>query len=246
MPSANVSFHRLTRAQFSELETKTDGSLYFITDENVILMRKDNEDVEYGGRVKFVPSFPATGVANMLYVLGTTGKIYSNGSWVQVFPGIGLANTLSTSDTTQAVSGKAVYDYITSRYAQNTGDNADSGKIPILGSDGKLNDNVIPAYALSSYVGSAASVAGLSTSYPNANPGDWGIVNGTPSENGSYIKTDSSATPWVRLADKLDEITVDTTWDPTSTNPATSAAINGAIQAAITGGALTWIEPTST
>ena len=242
--SANVSFHRLTRAQFSALETKTDGSLYFITDENVILMRKDNEDVEYGGRVKFVSSLPATGVANMLYVSGTTGKIYSNGSWVPVFPGIELATTLSTSNTTQAVSGKAVYDYISGRYAQNTGTNADSGKIPVLGSDGKLNDNVIPGYALSSFMGTATSVAGLAN-YTSAQEGDWAkVVNSEDStENGSYIKT---ASGWEILAEKLDRITVDTTWDPTSTNPATSAAINGAIQDAITGGALTWIEPTST
>lgn len=243
---ANVSFHRLTRSQFSSLSTKTDGSLYFITDENVILMQQGDASVEYTGRIKFIASnadFPSTGLADCLYIKGTTGKIYSGSAWVSVFPPPDPVNTVSSSNTTQAVTGKAVADYISGLYAGNTGDAQDQNKIPLLGANGKLNDNVIPAYALSSFMGTKSSVSALSD-YTTAQEGDWAKVENTttPSESGSYIKT---ASGWERLADKLDEITVDTTWDPTSTNPATSAAINGAIQAAITGGALTWIEPSA-
>ena len=230
MPTTvNVSFHRLTREQFTNLSSKTDGCLYFITDENVFLMRKGTSDIEYGGRVKFVPALPTGNdiKTDWLYIVGNVGSIYnsSTSSWDQVFPGIQLSNTLNTADTAKAVSGSAVATYVTTTLNLNTatvegGTSNESGLIPKLDGNGKIHSSLLPSIALSEFKGTVHNKTGASDSLQallgatGVDNGDWVILDmaSDPNhENGTYIyfddeDTSNSDTPrWIPMGSMTTE-----------------------------------------
>ena len=78
--------------------------------------------------------------------------------------------------------------------AVNTGTSA--GNVPVLDSNGKLADSVLPDLSISEFVGTVTlntDLAGLT-----AQKGDWAqVVGDTAANNGSYIFTGSA---WVRMA----------------------------------------------
>lgn len=80
-----------------------------------------------------------------------------------------------------------------------------SGQVPILGSDGKLDNSVIPALAISQYLGVVASAGALTGL--TGQKGDYAVVSGTSATSGTYIISDndgSSASDWVRISGPTD------------------------------------------
>lgn len=80
-----------------------------------------------------------------------------------------------------------------------------SGQVPILGSGGKLDNSVIPALAISQYLGVVASAGALTGL--TGQKGDYAVVSGTSATSGTYIISDndgSSASDWVRISGPTD------------------------------------------
>lgn len=124
---ALVNWHIITKAEFiaardaEEGSTLSDNSLYFISDTHE-LFKGENSFTE---AVRFYtgekPTTPAVGV---VYLESTTlaGSVYNGTSWTDVIKPVQAS--LTASDTTNPVSGKAVADYVTSKISEVTGGSA--------------------------------------------------------------------------------------------------------------------------
>jgi hypothetical protein len=78
-----------------------------------------------------------------------------------------------------------------------------SGKIPVIGSNGKLDTSIMPDLTISEFQGTVSTVAGLTTLVSQT--GDWAIVNGESdvAKNGTYILTSTAygtASNWKKMA----------------------------------------------
>lgn len=78
-----------------------------------------------------------------------------------------------------------------------------SGKIPVIGSNGKLDTSIMPDLTISEFKGTVSTVAGLTTLVSQT--GDWAIVNGESdvAKNGTYILTSTAygtASNWKKMA----------------------------------------------
>lgn len=110
-----VKFVTGTAAQYADLGTKDQDTLYIITDARQIYK---GDICLSGGIYKTVSSFPGTGEVNTLYVNTTTGQVsYWNGSGYQtVVPATG--KTISgAGDDTHLATTKAVVDYVATQVA---------------------------------------------------------------------------------------------------------------------------------
>lgn len=110
-----VKFVTGTAAQYADLGTKDQDTLYIITDARQIYK---GDICLSGGIYKTVSSFPGTGEVNTLYVNTTTGRVsYWNGSGYQtVVPATG--KTISgAGDDTHLATTKAVVDYVATQVA---------------------------------------------------------------------------------------------------------------------------------
>lgn len=262
---AKVAFYKCSQEAFNSEKNNSRleaGGLYFITDRSVIIEATGADTFnEYGGVVHLVSSFPVSNqLTNVLYVNASTktGKIWdptlnsNSGGWVTVFAP-GSATGSIVSGNTDAVSGGTVYTYLTSTdNVTDVGGSGNGGKLVKTNGDGKIASTMLPAVVVSNYLGSVDQVSGatspktdLSSLVSMADAGDWARVTDDPDEskNGSYIYTvDLSSNPnnttasWVRLADKLDEITIDSSVTESSNNPVKSSGIYTAIE----GAKLTW------
>ena len=97
-----------------------------VTDE-MLVFTEDTHEI-FRGNTKFaepcelVASYPTSGQAmGKLYINSTTleGKIWNGTAWQTVIRPV--ADTVDASNTTQAVTGKAVADYVTEKIAEVTG-----------------------------------------------------------------------------------------------------------------------------
>lgn len=71
-----------TKAKYEALGTKDPNTLYFITDEKVIM--KGSED--FTQSVIIATELPATGqIQSKLYIVGNKGSIWNGTAWVTVF-----------------------------------------------------------------------------------------------------------------------------------------------------------------
>ena len=110
-----VKFVTGTAAQYADLGTKDQDTLYIITDARQIYK---GDICLSGGIYKTVSAFPGTGEVNTLYVNTATGQVsYWNGSGYQtVVPATG--KTISgTGDDTHLATTKAVVDYVATQVA---------------------------------------------------------------------------------------------------------------------------------
>ena len=78
-----------------------------------------------------------------------------------------------------------------------------SGKIPVIGSNGKLDTSIMPDLTISEFKGTVSTVAGLTSLASQT--GDWAIVNGESdvAKNGTYILTSTAygtASNWKKMA----------------------------------------------
>lgn len=118
---ANVSFYYGTKANYNSLETKSDDTLYFITD--TLQLYKGTE--EYTKSMQFVSQLPANGQAQqgVLYILASDFSAYrfTGSSYQKLFLGY-VTEIPSVSPTNDNVpTTKAVADYVTSKIAAITG-----------------------------------------------------------------------------------------------------------------------------
>ena len=110
-----VKFVTGTAAQYADLGTKDQDTLYIITDARQIYK---GDICLSGGIYKTVSAFPGTGEVNTLYVNTATGQVsYWNGSGYQtVVPATG--KTISgAGDDTHLATTKAVVDYVATQVA---------------------------------------------------------------------------------------------------------------------------------
>lgn len=80
-----------------------------------------------------------------------------------------------------------------------------SGQVPILGAGGKLPNSVIPAIALSEYLGEVDAQSGLTELAGQA--GDYAVVKGSTSTSGTWIihtGTGSDLSDWVHISGPTD------------------------------------------
>lgn len=148
----------------------------------------------------------------------------------------------------------------------STGTASDEGKVPLLGSTGKLdnsffsfinNGKIDDSYISSLYLneykgeyGSTNTLEGLTTSSTGTNsqpldinPGDWAVVNDTTNNvYGPYICTSitSSGSTWQKIGSPLGDRTTDISQNHTDRYIPTALAVKDYVDSAITGGALTW------
>ena len=148
----------------------------------------------------------------------------------------------------------------------STGTASDAGKVPLLGSTGKLDnsffsfinngkidDSYISSLYLNEYKGeydSTQTLEGLTTSSTGTNsqpldinPGDWAVVNDTTNNvYGPYICTSitASGSTWQKIGSPLGDRTTDISQDHTDRYIPTALAVKDYVDSAITGGALNW------
>lgn len=104
---SQVKFFILTSAQYSAIETKDDGALYFLSDKNRIF----KGSVPYTHPIELVTEFPATGLVGTLYVNTTTkeGKAWNGTSWITVQ--LAVSTSVADNDTTLP-TGRAVKNFV--------------------------------------------------------------------------------------------------------------------------------------
>lgn len=261
---AEVKFYRCTRAQFNtrkEGDSLSEGELYYITDEGCIERATGIDTSElYGKHVELLPAnydfTNNTGRSGVLYICNGVGKIYSNNSWTDVFTiDVGTTASSIVSGNEKAVSGGAVYSYITTNYVKGTAE----GNIPVLGTGGrlvadrlpsnvvyldtnnKIDSQYIPNIAFNEYVGTFTTTSGLtSLTSADAQKGDWARVYDSSDPDaagtGTYILNASDPTVlsnWILMADTVDKLTIDSALNSRSTNPVSNSVITTALNGKI-------------
>lgn len=114
-----LSWHYVTSAAYAAASAseKTDDKLFFLSDTKQIFKGTNN----FTESVILYTTLPTTPAAGKLYIDSTTleGKIYNGSAWQTVIQPVQA--TLSASDTSKPVSGKAVADYVADQIATVTG-----------------------------------------------------------------------------------------------------------------------------
>ena len=222
---ANVRFFTCTSSQLDGFTTKTEGDLFFVSDTNTIYRYNGSSLESYGGatEIEFVTTSgdPATGRTDILYVNSAdkTVKVYNGTTYVTIAEYISTTTTVGPASGTGAATDndvpttKAVRTAIDDAIAANIVDvssstsAANAGLAPQLGSDGKLPTTVLPALAISEFVGefvdwTAASASSAvaaaekgdyliikaSGSTPGADDGTWILSGATPTAQASWTK----------------------------------------------------------
>ena len=116
---ALMQWHIVSREQF-KAGTPVDTSLYFITGENVIYR---GSELFTKGMEFYATDLPTNPAPNRIYVNSTTleGKMWDGTEWKQVIRPI---DATVTADGANAVTGKAVADYVKAEIEKITGADA--------------------------------------------------------------------------------------------------------------------------
>lgn len=92
-----------TKAKYEALNTKDPNTLYFITDEKVIM--KGSED--FTQSVIIATELPATGqIQGKLYIVGNKGSIWNGTAWVTVFDKPVIVDDLTTGGSDKFLSAE--------------------------------------------------------------------------------------------------------------------------------------------
>lgn len=102
-----VQFFILTSAQYAAIETKDDGTLYFISDQNRIF----KGSTPYTHPIELVTEFPVSGLVGTLYVNTATkeAKAWNGTAWITVQ--LAVSTTVADNDTT-IPTGRAVQNHV--------------------------------------------------------------------------------------------------------------------------------------
>lgn len=233
---ADVKFIYCTQSQFNSLVTNsglTTGALYFISDTSRIFKATSASAYKvYSEPFITCSVFPDSAQRQgTLYINTSTREVRSwDGSdWTTLlYP---VATSISASSTNEQIpTAKAVYDAIDALPKTGTG----SGNVPVLDSNGKLANSVIPELAISRRAGTVSAKSSLTT-LSDAQVGDYAIVAGDPTEgnDGWYVLngTYSTLTDWLQVSAGGSGGTVDQTIVENSTN----AVAGGAVYSALAG-----------
>ncbi|MBQ3349206.1 MAG: hypothetical protein IJG38_02295 [Thermoguttaceae bacterium] len=235
---ADLKFISCTQTQFNALLTAdpaalTAGALYFIRDTlRIYKATSTSEAIPFSQPFIVVSSFPESNQRQgLLYILDSTKEVRSwdgNGWVVIAYP---VSTAISSSSTDEQIpTAKAVYDAIDALPKTGTG----SGNVPVLDSNGKLANSVIPELAISRRAGTVSAKSSLTT-LSDAQVGDYAIVAGDPTEgnDGWYVLngTYSTLTDWLQVSAGGSGGTVDQTIVENSTN----AVAGGAVYSALAG-----------
>lgn len=232
--SSDLKFISCTQAQYNAQlsgETLVEGALYFTSDTRRIYKATSSTVAEvYSQPFIADTSFPASGQRQgTLYINTATKEVRSwDGSdWVTLAYPVTTAISSSSTDS-EIPTAKAVFDAI-----PQTGTTA--GKVPVLDSNGKLANSVIPELAISRRAGVLNLKANLIT-LSSAEVGDYAIVAGDPTEgnDGWYILNGdyNTLSNWLQIsAGGGSGGTVDQTIIENSTN----AVAGGAVYTALDG-----------
>lgn len=129
-----------TKAKYEALDTKDPNTLYFITDEKVIM--KGSED--FTQSVIIATKLPATGqIQGKLYIVGNKGSIWNGTAWVTIFDKPVIVDDLTTGGSDKFLSaeqGKVLKGQIDTHEAKLAG--ADAGHVK-TGGDVEVTDGII-------------------------------------------------------------------------------------------------------
>lgn len=116
---ALVKFMTGSSANFQALAQKDTNTLYFLNDTKQIYKGAEL----YSKAFEVVSVLPTTGVTGVLYVETSTKKLHTwNGSaFVEALDAFVAVDTAVAEDGANAVSGKAVYDFVAGEIAKLTG-----------------------------------------------------------------------------------------------------------------------------
>ncbi len=210
-------------------ETLVAGALYFTSDTlRIYKATSTSAAIPYSQPFVADSSFPESGQRQGTVYYNTSTKearIWNGSGWTTVaYP---VTTSISGSSTDSEIpTAKAVYDAI-----PQTG--TTSGKVPVLDSNGKLANSVIPNLALSQYINTVSAKSSL-TSLSTAQIGDYAIVSGdsTEANNGTYILNGEYGTlsNWIQISTPGSAaVTVDSSITENGANPVTGGAIYTAL-----------------
>ena len=207
-------------------ETLIAGALYFTSDTlRIYKATSTSAAIPYYQPLELVNSdFPSSGQRQgTLYFNPSTKevRIWNGSGWTTLaYP---ITTSISGSSTDSEIpTAKSVYDAI-----PQTG--TTSGKVPVLDSNGKLANSVIPSLALSQYINTVSAKSSL-TSLSTAQIGDYAIVSGdsTEANNGTYILNGdySTLSNWIQISTPGSAaVTIDSSITENGANPVTGGAI---------------------
>ena len=223
---ANVRFFACTSSQLDGFTNKLEGDLFFVSDTNTIYRYNGSTPLEaYGGanEVEFVTGDPAAGRTDILYVdtankavkvyNGTTYDIIAEYITKNITVGPATGDGAATDDDVPTT--KAVRTAIDTAIAENIVDvsastsSANAGLAPQLDSYGMLPTTVLPALAISEFVGEFVDfeTALKSSAVKAAQKGDYLIIKAdgsTPgTDDGTWILSGDTATAkasWKRIS----------------------------------------------
>lgn len=219
---ANVSFYICsTQSDITGYSNKTEGDLFFASSEGKIYRYNGSSLEEYGGScrvyVKNTQGDLSSGQSqDVLYVntYDKTLKIWSGSAYITLAQEVTTSVRAAGSATNTVIPTEAaVRTAIDNAVSGLTVDvssstsSANEGKAPQLDSDGMLPTTVIPAFAISEYVGvftdwttaSASSdvvaaqkgdylIISSGTSTPGADDGTWILSGNTPTSQSSWTQ----------------------------------------------------------
>ena len=224
---ANVRFFTCTSSQLDGFTNKLEGDLFFVSNTNTIYRYNGSSLESYGGsaEVEFVTTSgdPSTGKTDVLYVNSAdkTVKVYNGTTYDTIAEYIATNTTVGPASGTGAATDadvpttKAVRDAIDTAIAENIVDvsastsSANAGLAPQLGSDGKLPTTVLPALAISEFVGEFVdwTAASASSAVAAAEKGDYLIIKASGStpgaDDGTWILSGSTPTAqasWTKIS----------------------------------------------
>lgn len=125
-----VKFMTGSAASFEALGTKDSNTLYFLNDTKQIYKGSEL----YSKSFEVVTTLPTTGVVGVLYVETSTKKLHSwNGSaFVEALDASVTIDSSVTDSSNNAVSAKAVYDFVAAEIAGFTGGSSNAFVTSIL------------------------------------------------------------------------------------------------------------------
>ena len=229
---AAVRFFSGTQSQFNAKKTANQlviGALYYISDSRTIYRATANNEAEvYGAPFESVASFPAQNQEQgKLYVSSSTyeARTWNGSGWTVL--SLPITTTVSSASTdSQLPTAKAVYDAIDALPKTGTA----SGNVPVLDTNGKLANSVMPTLSITEYAGSVSEKTSLAT-LSTAEKGDYAIVSGDGNNDGCYILngTYSTVNDWVRISAAVSPVAVDSTITENGSNPVAGGAIYSAL-----------------
>lgn len=233
---ANVSFYICsTVSDVNGYNSKSEGDLFFASSEGKIYRYNGSSLETYGGACKIrvktdTGDYTAASdkSTDVLYVntYDKTLKIWSGSAYITLAQEVTTSVRASGSATntvipTEAAVRSAIDSAISSAISDVTVDvssgtsSSNSGKAPQLDSSGMLPSYVIPAYAISEFIGTFSSLNDATTDsgISSAEKGDYIIIkhstdttdtyNTDESEDGTWIlsgSTASSTSSWTQIS----------------------------------------------